>query len=191
MDPLNETVLLKTKSTLFNLLIRETSQFLCYERLLNMNYVANKNACFPRNAILVALLYSSFISSTILTISIQNSSRIPFGCKKCVFLHDTRLWFPDYRFRQIDFLKETVLAAPAQEYTDMEKLFSQIGNNTELTETHMSCLAKGELLVCRINPDQVSAEQKLGLYKVRPGLFLMLINPIAPKPTVPNGTVKS
>ena len=46
MDLLNETVLLKTKSTLFNLLIRETSQFLCYERLLNMAYVAYKNAFF-------------------------------------------------------------------------------------------------------------------------------------------------
>ena len=34
MDLLNETALLKTKSTLFNLFIRETSQFLCYERLL-------------------------------------------------------------------------------------------------------------------------------------------------------------
>ena len=65
MDLLNETVLLKTKSTLFDLLIRETSQFLCCERLLNMTYVANKNAFFPRNAILVALLYSGFISSTI------------------------------------------------------------------------------------------------------------------------------
>ena len=96
MDLLNETVLLKTKSTLFNLLIRETSQFLCYERLLNMAYVACKKCIFPRNAILVGLLYSGFISSTIYTIIIQNSSRIPFGCKKCVFLHDTRLWFPDY-----------------------------------------------------------------------------------------------
>ena len=46
MDPLNETVLLKTKITLFNLLIRETSQFLCYERLLNMTYVTYKNAFF-------------------------------------------------------------------------------------------------------------------------------------------------
>ena len=44
MDLLNETVLLKTKSTLFNLLIRETSEFLFYERLLNMTYVAYKNA---------------------------------------------------------------------------------------------------------------------------------------------------
>ena len=44
MDLLNETVLLKTKSTRFNLLIRETSQFLCYERLLNMTYVTYKNA---------------------------------------------------------------------------------------------------------------------------------------------------
>ena len=47
MDLLNETVLLKTKSTLFNLLLRETSQLLCYERLLNMTYVAYKNAFFP------------------------------------------------------------------------------------------------------------------------------------------------
>ena len=62
---------------------------------------------------------------------------------------------------------ETVLffefpAAPAQEYIDLEKVFSQSGNNTELTETDMSCLAKGELLVCQINHDLVSAEQKLG-----------------------------
>ena len=96
MDLLNETVLLKAKSTLFNLFMRETSHFLCYERLLNMTYVAYKKCIFPRNAILVALLYSGFISSTIKTISIQNSIRIPFGCKKCLFLHDTRLWFPDY-----------------------------------------------------------------------------------------------
>ena len=46
MDPLNETVLLETKITLFNLLIRETSHVLCYERLLNMTYVAYKNAFF-------------------------------------------------------------------------------------------------------------------------------------------------
>ena len=46
MDLLNETVRLKTKSAFFNLLIRETSQFLCYERLLNMTYVAYKNAFF-------------------------------------------------------------------------------------------------------------------------------------------------
>ena len=65
MDLLNETVLLKTKSTLLNLLIRETSQLLCYERLLNMTYVAYKKRIFPQNAILVALLYSGFIYSTI------------------------------------------------------------------------------------------------------------------------------
>ena len=46
MDLLNETVLLKTKSTLFNLFISENSQFLCYEKLLNMTYVAYKNALF-------------------------------------------------------------------------------------------------------------------------------------------------
>ena len=89
---------------------------------------------------------------------------------------------------------ETVLfftfpVAPAQEYTDLEKVFSESGNNTELTETYRSCLAKGWLLVCKINHDQVSAERKLGLIKVRPDLFLMLINPNAPKLTVPYGTV--
>ena len=46
MDLLNETVLLKTNSTLFNLLIREESHFQCYERLLNMTYVAYKSAFF-------------------------------------------------------------------------------------------------------------------------------------------------
>ena len=46
MDLLNETGFLKTKSTLFNLLIRETSQFLCYKRLLNTTYMAYKNAFF-------------------------------------------------------------------------------------------------------------------------------------------------
>ena len=71
-------------------------------------------------------------------------------------------------------------AAPAQEYTGLEKIFSESGNNTDLTETYRSCLTKGELLVCKINHDQVSAEQKLGLTKVRLDLFLMLINPIAP-----------
>ena len=80
-------------------------------------------------------------------------------------------------------------AAQAQEYTDLEKVFSHSGNITELTETYRSCLAKGEHLVCKINHDQVSAEQKLGLIKVHSDLFLMLINPIAPKLTVPNGTV--
>ena len=80
-------------------------------------------------------------------------------------------------------------AAPAQEYTDLEKYLYQSENNTELTETYRSCLAKGDLLVCKINHDQVSAEQKLGLTKVHPHLFLMLINPIAPALMVPNRTV--
>ena len=46
MDLLNETVLLKTKNILLNILIRETSQFLCYERLLDLTYLACKNAFF-------------------------------------------------------------------------------------------------------------------------------------------------
>ena len=43
MDLLNETIILKTKSKLFKLLIGTRSQFLCIERLLNMTYVAYKN----------------------------------------------------------------------------------------------------------------------------------------------------
>ena len=46
MDLLKDMILLKTKSTLFNLLIWETSQFLRYESFLNMTYVAYKNAFF-------------------------------------------------------------------------------------------------------------------------------------------------
>ena len=46
MDLLNETVLLKTKYLLFNLLIREISQFQCCERLLYLTYVAFKKAFF-------------------------------------------------------------------------------------------------------------------------------------------------
>ena len=46
MDLLNETVLLKAKGVLFNLLIRETSPFLCYERLLNTTYVVYKKCIF-------------------------------------------------------------------------------------------------------------------------------------------------
>ena len=48
MDLLDETALIKTKSTLFNTLIGETSQFLCYERVLNMTYLAYKNAFFRK-----------------------------------------------------------------------------------------------------------------------------------------------
>ena len=39
-------ILLKTKNTFFNLLIRETSHILCYKRLLNLTCVAYKNAIY-------------------------------------------------------------------------------------------------------------------------------------------------
>ena len=99
------------------------------------------------------------------------------------------------RFCQIAFLKYLRVCGDCPFYhisccyTDLEKVFAQSGNNTESTETYRSCLALGEHLVCKINHDQVSAEQKLVLTKVHPDLFLMLINPIASKLTVPNGTV--
>ena len=86
MDLLNEMVLLKTKNTLFNLLIRETSQFLRYERLLNMTYVAYKNA-FSREMQFWSHCYTVVSYQALFkTISIEISSRIPFECKKmCVF----------------------------------------------------------------------------------------------------------
>ena len=51
--------------------------------------------------------------------------------------------------------------APAKDYTDLEEVASKSGNNTELTETYRSCLAKGELLVCKINHDQISRAKRL------------------------------
>ena len=85
MDLLNETVLLKTNSTLSNLLIRETSQFLCYERLLNMTYVAYKNAFFRE---------VQFLSHCYAVVSYQAQFRLSVlkipavylsGAKMCVF----------------------------------------------------------------------------------------------------------
>ena len=58
---INETILLKGKNTLFNILIRDISEFLCYERLLNSAHAAYKKYILPQNAILVTLLYSGLI----------------------------------------------------------------------------------------------------------------------------------
>ena len=113
MDLLNETVLLKAKSTLFNLFIRETSQFLCYERLLNMTYVAYKKMLFSAKCNSGRIAIQWFHIKHYLDYQyIQNSSRIPFGCKKCVFLHDTRLWFPDY-IQTVEKLKYDYLVCMA------------------------------------------------------------------------------
>ena len=77
MDLLNETVLLKTKSTLFNLLMRETSQFLCYERLINMTYVAYKNAFFRE---------MQFLSHCYTVVSYQVLSRLSVYKVPAVYL---------------------------------------------------------------------------------------------------------
>ena len=60
-------------------------------------------------------------------------------------------------------------AAPAQEYTDLENVFSQSGNNTELTETCRRCLAKGEHLICKIIHDQYQ-QGKIWVDQSTPGL---------------------
>ena len=96
MHLLNETVLWKTKSTLFNLLMRETSQFLCYERLLNMIYVAYKNAFF-REMQFWSHCYRVVSYPALFRLSVYKIPAVYLsGAKKCVFLHDTRLWFPDF-----------------------------------------------------------------------------------------------
>ena len=103
MDLLNETVLLKTKSTLFNLLIRETSHFLCYERLLNMTYVAYKNAFFCEmqfwSHCYTVVSYQALFRLSVCKIPAVylSGAKMCVFAKKCVFLHDTRLWFPDYK----------------------------------------------------------------------------------------------
>ena len=68
----------------------------------------------------------------------------------------------------LTYFDETVLffkfpAGWPQEYTELEKVIYESGNNTELTETYRSCLDKGELLVCKINHDQVWTEQNIGV----------------------------
>ena len=66
------TYSMRTKNTLFNLLIRETSQFLCYERLLNLTYVAYKNA-FSRKMQFWSLCYT--------VVSYQAPFRLSIGNK--------------------------------------------------------------------------------------------------------------
>ena len=83
MDLLNETALLKTK-THFKLIDKEeTHDF--YAMKVNLTRAMWRT----KYAILAAMLYSGFISCTILTISIQKSSRIPLGCIFCVFARYT------------------------------------------------------------------------------------------------------
>ena len=85
MDLLNETVLLKTKNTLFNLLIRETSQFLCYERLLNLAYVAYKNAVFCKMQFWLHC-YTEVSYQALFRLSVYKIPTVYLsGAKKCVF----------------------------------------------------------------------------------------------------------
>ena len=85
MDLLNERILLKTKYTLFNLLIRGTSQFLCYERLLNMTYVANKNAFF-REMQFWLHCYTVVSYQKLFRLSVYKTPAVYLsGAKNCVF----------------------------------------------------------------------------------------------------------
>ena len=85
MDLLNKTVLLETKSTLFNLLIRETSHFLCYEGLPNMTYVAYKNAFF-REMQFWSHCYTMVSYQALFRLSVYKITAIYLsGAKMCVF----------------------------------------------------------------------------------------------------------
>ena len=121
MDLLNETVLLKTNSTLFNLLIMEESHFLCYERLLNMTYVAYKNAFF-REMQFWSHCYTVVSYQALFRLSVCKIPAVYLsGAKKSVFLHDTRLWFPNYmllesRWNLVDMLECYHVAAPKDRF---------------------------------------------------------------------------
>ena len=81
MDLLNETVLLETKSTLFNLLIRESSQFLCYEKLLSMTYVAYKSEMQFWSHCYTVVPYQALFRLSVYKIPAVHLS----GAKMCVF----------------------------------------------------------------------------------------------------------
>ena len=83
MDLLNETVLLKIKSTLFNLWIKETSQILCYARLLNMTYVAYKNAFF-REMQFWSLCYTVVSYQALFRLSVYKISAVYLSGAKIV-----------------------------------------------------------------------------------------------------------
>ena len=85
------------QNTLFNLLIREISQFLCYERLLNLTYVAYKNALF-RKMQFWSHCYTVVSYQALFRLSVCKIPAVYLsGAKKCVLLHNMRLWFPDYQ----------------------------------------------------------------------------------------------
>ena len=92
MDLLNETVLLKTKSTLFSLFIRESSQFLCYERLLNMTYVAYKKKAFFREIQFWSHCYTVVLYQALFRLSVYKIPAVYLsGAKMCVFARYTTL----------------------------------------------------------------------------------------------------
>ena len=66
-------------------LVKETSQFLCYERLLNMTYVAYKKCIFLRNAIL-SHFYTVISYKALFRLSVYKIPAVYLsGAKMCVF----------------------------------------------------------------------------------------------------------
>ena len=96
MDLLNEMVRLKTKSTLFSLLVREISQLLCYEKLLNTTYVAYKK-CIFREMQFWSHCYTVVSYQALFRLSVYKIPAVYLSGAKIVFLHDMPLWFPDYQ----------------------------------------------------------------------------------------------
>ena len=81
--------------TLYKLSIRETSQFLCYERLLNLTYVACKNAFFCKLQFW-SHCYTVVSYQALFRLSVYKIPTVYFWVQKMCVLHDRRLWFPDY-----------------------------------------------------------------------------------------------
>ena len=120
MNLLNETVLLKTKSTLFNLLIRKTSQFLCYERLLNMTYVAYKNAFF-REMQFWSHCYTVVSYQALFRLSVYKIPAVYLsGAKKmCVFARYATLVprLKGFIFQETSHFRENKIRAKISEFT--------------------------------------------------------------------------
>ena len=105
---LNKTVLLKTKNTLFKLLIRDTSQFLCYSRLLNLTFVAYKKKPFPAKCIFGRIAIQWFHIKHYLDYQYTKFQPYTFRVQKmCVFARYATL-VPRLVLLKTTFLKNTL-----------------------------------------------------------------------------------
>ena len=106
MDLLNDTVLLKTKNTLLNVLIRETSQYLCYERLLNLTYIVQMYVVY-KNVFFGKMQFWSHCFTVVsyqalFRLSVYKSPTVYLsGAKMCVFARYATFRIPTVREKSV------------------------------------------------------------------------------------------